>query len=57
TVRVRHRPILHKLLWNTISVLICLTIVGIISFANSKTFTTAIRQHKDIVKSVNPLSP
>jgi lipid A ethanolaminephosphotransferase len=57
TVRVRHRPILEKLLWNTISILICLTIVGIISFTNSKTFTTAIRQHKDIVKSVNPLSP
>ncbi|MCZ7893094.1 MULTISPECIES: phosphoethanolamine transferase [Agrobacterium] len=56
-VRVRHRTILDKLLWNTISILICLTIAGIISFANSKTFTTAVRQHKDIVKSVNPLSP
>jgi lipid A ethanolaminephosphotransferase len=56
-VRVRHRPILDKLLWNTISILICLGVAGIISFANSKTFTTAIRQHKDIVKSVNPLSP
>ncbi|MCZ7454509.1 phosphoethanolamine--lipid A transferase [Rhizobium rhizogenes] len=56
-IRVRHRPILDKFLWNTISILVCLGIVGIISFANSKTFTTAIRQHKDIVKSVNPLSP
>lgn len=56
-VRVRHRPILDKLLWNTVSILLCLLLVGIISFANSKTFTTAIRQHKDIVKSVNPLSP
>ncbi|OVE87660.1 phosphoethanolamine transferase [Agrobacterium tumefaciens] len=56
-VRIRHRQILDKLLWNTISILICLSIAGIISFANSKTFTTAVRQHKDIVKSVNPLSP
>ncbi|NTE62632.1 phosphoethanolamine transferase [Agrobacterium fabrum] len=56
-VRIRHRPILDKLLWNTISILVCLAIAGIISFANSKTLTTAIRQHKDIVKSVNPLSP
>ncbi|QTQ85013.1 phosphoethanolamine transferase [Agrobacterium tumefaciens] len=56
-VRVRHRPIIDKLLWNTVSILICLTVAGIISFANSKTFTTAVRQHKDIVKSVNPLSP
>lgn len=57
SVRIRHRPILGKLLWNTISILGCLLVVGVISAANSKTFTTAIRQHKDIVKSLNPITP
>lgn len=57
SVRVRHRPILSKLLWNTISIIGCLLVVGIISAANSKTFTTAIRQHKDLVKSLNPITP
>ncbi len=56
-IDIRHRPILDKLLVNTISILACLAVAGIIGFANSKTFTTAVRQHKDIVKSVNPLSP
>ncbi|WP_272955851.1 phosphoethanolamine transferase [Agrobacterium larrymoorei] len=56
-VRVRHHNILGKLFWNTVSVLACLVVVGAIGAANSKTFTTAVRQHKDIVKSLNPVTP
>lgn len=56
-VRVRHRSFPQKLMRNTVTVLGCVAIVGFIGFANSKTFTTAIRQHRDIVKSINPLTP
>ncbi len=56
-VRIRHRPILGKLFWNTLSVIACLVIIGGMAAMNSKTFTTAIRQHRDIIKSLNPISP
>jgi lipid A ethanolaminephosphotransferase len=56
-VRIVHKPIVRKVLWNTATVVGCLVVVGLIISANSKTFTTAIRQHRDIVKSINPLTP
>jgi lipid A ethanolaminephosphotransferase len=56
-IRIDHRPIFGKLLWNTIGILGCLVIAGSIVAANSKTFTTAVRQHKDIAKTLNPLAP
>ncbi|QCI99796.1 phosphoethanolamine transferase [Agrobacterium larrymoorei] len=56
-VRIQHRGILGKLFWNTVSVLACLVVVGGIGAVNSKTFTTAIRQHRDIIKSLNPITP
>lgn len=56
-VRIRHRPILGKLFWNTVSVIACLVIIAGMGALNSKTFTTAIRQHRDIVKSLNPITP
>ncbi len=56
-IRIDHRPFFSKLLWNTIAILACLSVVGAIAAANSKTFTTAVRQHKDIAKSLNPFTP
>lgn len=56
-VRIDHRPILGKVLWNTLAILACLSVVAAVAAANSKTFTTAVRQHKDIVKTLNPLTP
>lgn len=56
-VKIDHRPFFGKLLWNTISIIGCLVIVFSVAAANSKTFTTAVRQHKDILKSLNPVTP
>ncbi|WCK79850.1 phosphoethanolamine transferase [Agrobacterium fabrum] len=56
-VRVRHRLFPQKLIWNTVAIVSCLAVFGIVAFANSKTYTTAIRQHKDLVKSLNPVNP
>ncbi|KQO83664.1 phosphoethanolamine--lipid A transferase [Rhizobium sp. Leaf262] len=56
-VKIDHRPFAGKVLWNTIGIVGCLAIVFAVAAANSKTFTTAVRQHKDIVKSLNPITP
>jgi lipid A ethanolaminephosphotransferase len=56
-VRVVHRPILQKLLWNTITVVGCLAVFSTAALTYSKAYTAAIRQHRDIVKSLNPVVP
>lgn len=56
-VKIDHRPFFGKVLWNTISIIGCLAVVFSVAAANSKTFTTAVRQHKDILKSLNPVTP
>ncbi|XUY28511.1 phosphoethanolamine transferase [Agrobacterium sp. rho-8.1] len=56
-IKIEHRPFFSKLLWNTLAIIACLSVTIAIAAANSKTFTTAVRQHKDLVKSLNPLTP
>ncbi len=56
-VKIDHRPFFSKVLWNSLSIICCLAVVVAVAAANSKTFTTAVRQHKDIVKSLNPMTP
>ncbi len=56
-VRVKHRPFPQKLLFNTLAITGYLVVFALAAFANSKTYTTAIRQHKDLVKSLNPVNP
>jgi lipid A ethanolaminephosphotransferase len=56
-VRVAHRSFLSKVLWNWITIISCLTIVGLIFFANAKTLMIVHRQHKDMLATVNPIAP
>ncbi|MBN9034190.1 MAG: phosphoethanolamine transferase [Rhizobiales bacterium 63-7] len=56
-VRVDHRPIFQTVARNTAVVLACLVVFAGSGFAFSKPYVTAIRQHKDIVKSLNPVTP
>ena len=56
-VRVKHRPFPQKLVSNTVAITGYLVVFGLAAFADSKTYTTAIRQHKDLVKSLNPVNP
>ncbi|MCS0460876.1 MULTISPECIES: phosphoethanolamine transferase [Rhizobium] len=56
-VKVVHRPVLQKLLWNSVTILCCLLVFGAVAGVYAKEYTAAIRQHRDIVKSLNPVTP
>ncbi|RDJ09524.1 phosphoethanolamine transferase [Rhizobium grahamii] len=56
-VRVVHRPVLQKLWWNSVTIVGCLVIFGAVAGVYAKEYTAAIRQHRDIVKSLNPVTP
>jgi lipid A ethanolaminephosphotransferase len=56
-VRVVHRPIMQKLLWNTVTIVMCLAVFAVSALSYSKAYTAAVRQHRDIVKSLNPVVP
>lgn len=56
-VRIDHRPIFQTFARNTVVVLACLVLFAGSAFAFSKPYAAAIRQHKDIVKSLNPVTP
>ncbi|MBB3966561.1 phosphoethanolamine transferase [Rhizobium metallidurans] len=54
-VRVVHRPIMQKLLWNSVTVIACLAVFSVAALVYSKAYTTAIRTHRDLVKTLNPV--
>jgi lipid A ethanolaminephosphotransferase len=56
-VKIRHQNFPRKLLANLALVGSCLIVVLAIGFTNSKAIASAVRQHKDIVKSLNPITP
>ncbi|KQV73397.1 phosphoethanolamine--lipid A transferase [Rhizobium sp. Root1220] len=56
-VKVVHRPVLQKLLWNTVTITVCLAVFSVAAIGYSKEYTTAIRQHRDLVKTLNPVTP
>ncbi len=56
-VKVVHRPVLQKLLWNSVTIVGCLLVFGAVAGVYAKEYTAAIRQHRDIVKSLNPVTP
>ncbi|OJF89633.1 sulfatase [Rhizobium sp. 58] len=55
-VRIKHRPIIEKTTRNLGVIAVCLIVFAGVFFSYSKAYTTAIRQHKDIVKSLNPVT-
>jgi lipid A ethanolaminephosphotransferase len=56
-VRVSHRRFLAKCLWNSATIVTCLTLLGLIFFTNAKTLMIVHRQHKDMLATVNPIAP
>lgn len=56
-VRVVHRPIVQKVLWNSAVILPCLVIFAFAGYAYSNVFIAALREHKDIAKALNPVTP
>lgn len=56
-VRIDYRPILRTVVRNTVVVLSCLVVFAGSAYAFSRPYVTAIRQHKDIVRSLNPVTP
>jgi len=56
-VRIRHRPFRQKFKFNLVLVLCLLAVFTSVSIANVRTFTSAIRQHRDLAATVNPVGP
>lgn len=56
-VRVIHRPIVQKILWNSAVILPCLGIFAFAGYTHSAVFIAAVREHKDLVKALNPVTP
>lgn len=56
-VRIRHRPIAQKVLWNLAVILPCLAVFAAAALANVRTFAATTRQHRDLVATLNPVMP
>lgn len=56
-VKIVHRPIVQKIMWNSAVIFPCLAVFAFAGYSYSAVFTAAIRQHKDIVKTLNPITP
>ena len=56
-VRIKHRPFFQKFKHNLVLVLCLLAVFTSVSVANVRTFAAAIRQHRDLAATVNPVAP
>ncbi|WP_244506545.1 phosphoethanolamine transferase [Pararhizobium polonicum] len=56
-VRIRHRPFSQKVRWNSALALSCVAVFASVSLANVRTFAAVIRQHRDLVATLNPVAP
>lgn len=56
-VRIEHRPFFQKFKHNLVLVLCLLAVFTSVSIANVRTFAAAIRQHRDLAATVNPVAP
>lgn len=56
-VRVIHRPFIQKVIWNTALIFSCLALFVLSGFSHSAVYIAAVREHKDIVKALNPVTP
>lgn len=56
-VRIVRQPVFVKLARHAAVIVGCLAVVSATAFVYSKPYAAAIRQHKDIVKSLNPVTP
>ncbi|WP_275788055.1 phosphoethanolamine transferase [Pararhizobium gei] len=56
-VRIHHRPFGSKVLWNLALVFSCLAIFAAAAIANVRTFAATTRQHRDLVATLNPVTP
>ncbi|TCL69835.1 phosphoethanolamine--lipid A transferase [Rhizobium sp. BK251] len=56
-VRIVHKPILQKLLYNTVLFVCCLGVFGATGYTYSRIVVATIRQHRDVVRTLNPVTP
>nr|WP_269456297.1 phosphoethanolamine--lipid A transferase [Rhizobium quercicola] len=56
-IRILHRPYLQKVPRNLAVIVLCLVVSAGEFLTYSKPFTAMLRQHKDLVKSLNPVTP
>ncbi len=56
-VRIKHRPFPQKFKHNIVLILCLLAVFTSVSIANVRTFASTIRQHRDLVATLNPVAP
>ena len=56
-VRIKHRPFYQKFKVNLVLVLCLLAVFTSVSIANVRTFAATLRQHRDLVATLNPVAP
>lgn len=56
-IRIVHRPYRQKVPRNLAVIALCLVVSAGAFLTYSKPFTAVLRQHKDLVKSLNPVTP
>lgn len=56
-IRIVHRPYLQTVPRNLAVIALCLVVSAGVFFTYSKPLTAMLRQHKDLVKSLNPVTP
>ncbi|MBB3317554.1 lipid A ethanolaminephosphotransferase [Rhizobium sp. BK181] len=55
--KVDHRPFVSKVVWNLAAIVISLGIVAVCGITYSKEYSAAVRERRDITKSLNPVTP
>lgn len=56
-VRLRHRPIFSKIAYNAMVIIPCLLIFLGVAIGHYKTFSSVVRQHRDMMATFNPFLP
>lgn len=56
-IRIIHRPILKKLAWDGGVIVFCATIFAAIGVLYAKPYSAVIRTKRDLVKTLNPITP
>lgn len=56
-VRIKHRPFPQKFKHNIVLILCLLAVFTSVGIANIRTFAATLRQHRDLVATLNPAAP
>lgn len=56
-VRIRHRPLSKKILYNLAVIVPCLLLAVFTIISTSRSLMSTVREHRDLIKIINPIAP